>query len=507
MQRKLRHHGATRRRNAGRGQAGCEYVGTNFALQPFATGSGQITGTLTDAASGLPIAGIGVEMWMLSGSSIVGITAASTNLSGVYTATGLLAGSYRVDTFGLPPTERSLRQRALSEQLLDDDHRRQHPGECLRRRHGHGEFRPLGRRRHLRRRDRFGDGHAASGRDSQPVSGGLEPVCGLLHHEPPRPVLHSRRAQRRLCGGHEQLAGLLRRDSQQHSLHLQLFGRDRGRVWHADHHQRRGSVCRTGPRRARRRHQLRARRPHAGPECAVQSAHRHRELHCHVHVDAASLTNAGAPQSYLLEAGFSPNTTAITLPIPGTGTTFAVPGVPPGTYYVRVKAVNPHGTSTASNEVMLVVGAGGVGLPDAPTNLSAFMAGDKITMTWTPAPGGGPANGYVVEAGSSSGSSNIATVNVTGASFTFSPVPNGFYFLRVRARNAAGVSLPSAEVMLIVGNVPAPPSPPTLSHTVSGSTVTLTWVAPVFGTATGTSSKRVRRPGCPTLPSRPLATC
>ena len=162
-----------------------------------------------------------------------------------------------------------------------------------------------------------------------------------------------------------------------------------------------------------------------------------------------------------------------------------MPGVPPGTYSVRIKAVNAHGASLASNEVMLVVGATGVGPPDAPTGLTAFMAGDRITMTWSPALGGGPASGYVVEAGSASGASNIASLNVPGASFTFSPVPNGFYFLRVRARNAAGVSPPTAEVMVVVGNVPAPPSSPSLSHSVSGSTVTLTWTAPVFGPVTG----------------------
>ena len=129
---------------------------------------------------------------------------------------------------------------------------------------------------------------------------------------------------------------------------------------------------------------------------------------------APSLFGGGAPTSYLLEAGFAPGTTAITLPIPGTGTTFSVPGVPPGTYFVRIKAVNAHGASLASNEVMLVVGATGVGLPDAPTGLTAFMAADRITITWTPALGGGPASGYVVEAGSASGASNIAVAERPG---------------------------------------------------------------------------------------------
>ena len=47
---------------------GANTSGKNFALQPLATGSGTITGTITDPANGLPIAGIGVEVWMQSGS-------------------------------------------------------------------------------------------------------------------------------------------------------------------------------------------------------------------------------------------------------------------------------------------------------------------------------------------------------------------------------------------------------------------------------------------------------
>lgn len=200
---------------------------------------------------------------------------------------------------------------------------------------------------------------------------------------------------------------------------------------------------------------------------------------------APSLSTGGAPTSYLLEAGGSPGTTFITLPIPGTGTTFTVPGVPPGTYYVRVKGVNASGAGAASNEVVLVVGASGDGRPATPTGLTAFMAGDRITITWSPGLGFGPVSGYVLEAGSASGASNIATLDVPTATFSLSGVPPGFYFLRVRARNAGGVSAPSTEVMVVVGNAPAPPSAPALTHTVSGSTVNLTWSAPVFGPVTG----------------------
>jgi hypothetical protein len=75
---------------------------------------------------------------------------------------------------------------------------------------------------------------------------------------------------------------------------------------------------------------------------------------------------------------------------------------------------------------------------------------------------------------------------VASRSFTFEPVPNGVYFLRVRSRVGAQLSPPSAEVMIVVGGVPSPPEAPrSLVHTLTaGSTVTLTWLAPFFGTPT-----------------------
>ena len=77
------------------------------------------------------------------------------------------------------------------------------------------------------------------------------------------------------------------------------------------------------------------------------------------------------------------------------------------------------------------------------------------------------------------------TVPVPGRSLTFSGVPNGFYFLRVRATNAGGVSAPSAEVIIVVGGVPSPPGAPNFTtSTASGGTVTLSWIAPLVGTPT-----------------------
>ena len=62
----------------------------------------------------------------------------------------------------------------------------------------------------------------------------------------------------------------------------------------------------------------------------------------------------GAPTSYLLMAAVTPGGPAIaSVPVSGTG--LSVPGVPPGTYYVRVSGVNSVGAGPASNAVTVVV--------------------------------------------------------------------------------------------------------------------------------------------------------
>ena len=62
-----------------------------------AQGTGQISGRVTDASTGAPLANIGVRVL----TSVGGWGAmAATDASGVYTATGLMAGTYCVKTFG-----------------------------------------------------------------------------------------------------------------------------------------------------------------------------------------------------------------------------------------------------------------------------------------------------------------------------------------------------------------------------------------------------------------------
>lgn len=65
---------------------------------------------------------------------------------------------------------------------------------------------------------------------------------------------------------------------------------------------------------------------------------------------------AESPQvtGYRLEAGVAPGTAAVSLDL-GAATSATIPGVPPGRYYVRIRAVNYNGVSAPSNEVVIDV--------------------------------------------------------------------------------------------------------------------------------------------------------
>lgn len=68
-----------------------------------------------------------------------------------------------------------------------------------------------------------------------------------------------------------------------------------------------------------------------------------------------------------------------------------------------------------------------------------------VRMTWEPV--GGSVTSYVLEFGTSRGSSNVAVVEVSGSatSYTFFRLAAGDYFARVRAKNDCGAGGPSNE--------------------------------------------------------------
>lgn len=193
------------------------------------------------------------------------------------------------------------------------------------------------------------------------------------------------------------------------------------------------------------------------------------------------------PTHYVLEAGSAPGLS--NLASIGTGSvssSFSVPAVPPGTYWVRVRAVNAAGVGAPSQDVSVVMGpAGGcVGLPGPPVLLTPIVSGNSVTLAWNaPAQGGAPAT-YVVFAGRQPGGSDLASFSTGSASTSFvGSAPDGVYFVRLAASNACGVGIASNEMSFALGWDP-PQAPQGLTWSLAGGgEVALSWQPPAGGGA------------------------
>jgi hypothetical protein len=185
-----------------------------------------------------------------------------------------------------------------------------------------------------------------------------------------------------------------------------------------------------------------------------------------------------APTAYTVVASLASGGPLVAqLPV-GTQTSLTV-SAPDGTFYVRIVAT-VNGAPVSSNEIRVDIAP--PALPVAPQSLTAVVAGSVITFTWQ-APPGSLVAGYVLEAGTGPNLSNLATLPLGNTtSFSSPPVPNGSYYVRVRALNSTGLGPASNEVRAVVG--PPPPSAPTLSGSGGvGGTVTLNWSGPASGAA------------------------
>jgi hypothetical protein len=165
------------------------------------------------------------------------------------------------------------------------------------------------------------------------------------------------------------------------------------------------------------------------------------------------LGSGGGPvDAHVVEAGSGVGLTNIGIVPSGPGTMFQYAGVPPGRYFLRVRARNSRAVSGPSNELELIHGLPGI--PGAPQNLAAQLAGAYLTLTWIPG-SGAAATSFVIEAGTGTGLSNAAVLDTgsTLTSWSYNGVPrNQVFYVRVRGRNGAGPSLPSNEVQ--IGPVP-----------------------------------------------------
>jgi hypothetical protein len=119
-------------------------------------------------------------------------------------------------------------------------------------------------------------------------------------------------------------------------------------------------------------------------------------------------------------------------------------------------------------------GRSGCTAPGPPQTLASTVSGQFVQLNWAPPVAGGQQE-YILEAGSSSGLSNLASYTLTNTASFSATAPQGTYYVRARARNACGTSAPSNEVILSVGGCPVLAAPSSLSFTRNGSLVTLNW--------------------------------
>jgi hypothetical protein len=197
----------------------------------------------------------------------------------------------------------------------------------------------------------------------------------------------------------------------------------------------------------------------------------------------APASTGGAAQRFLIDAGTASgvyNLGTLTVNAPATST--AVGGVPPGTYFLRIRAQNVLGTSAPSAERSVTVGSCTV--PGPPASLTGVANDQLVGLQWTP-PSSGIVQGYRLAAGTAPGLSNIAVLDFAATQTSLGgTVPYGTYFLRVHATNVCGISAPSPELTLAVQPCTAAPNAPTgLMGSVSGGNVSLAWSAPASGPA------------------------
>lgn len=125
--------------------------------------------------------------------------------------------------------------------------------------------------------------------------------------------------------------------------------------------------------------------------------------------------------------------------------------------------------------------------PNPPTAVTNSVTLDTVTLSWTPATTGGPAENYIVDASLTPGGPLIASLPTSNASTTLvvGAVQPGTYYVRVRARNALGTSGPSPETTVTVGPCQAPGAPTNIAYTTADNLVTLTWTPPATGVTQG----------------------
>lgn len=153
-------------------------------------------------------------------------------------------------------------------------------------------------------------------------------------------------------------------------------------------------------------------------------------------------------------------------------------GINPPSWLNGTWEIDVYARSTISGEVIqlapITVQIGPVP-PPAPENFQASAAGNTVTVSWQPPPGG--AASYQIQGSLDPSFASLAfSINVPGTGPYSGQLGSGRYYLRVYARSASGVwSSPSLTRQVDVA-LPTSPGAPTLVATqVSANPVTINW--------------------------------
>jgi predicted phage tail protein len=148
--------------------------------------------------------------------------------------------------------------------------------------------------------------------------------------------------------------------------------------------------------------------------------------------------------SYVVEAGSRPGAADLASIVAATNG--LVVDVPPGTFYVRVRAVNAAGVSAPSREIVVR----GPGAPMPPVGLSSTQNTTSVTLNWSPPASGPEPTGYLIEAGSQPGLADLAVLRLPAQTSYTAMAPPGTYYLRVRAMRGGAGSEASNEIAVTI---------------------------------------------------------
>lgn len=166
---------------------------------------------------------------------------------------------------------------------------------------------------------------------------------------------------------------------------------------------------------------------------------------------------------YVLEAGFSSGTTAITFPTSALANpsllteriaSFAAGGVGAGTYFIRVKAANAEGVGPASNEVAIPVTSGCT--PAGPaSDVTAIVRGNNAWIQWNLSSGGLQSSFYVVARSTPTGPP-IAIVPTTNFFINVTGIPAGTFYVSIYTLGRCGNIAAESNQVVLQGGVDSP---------------------------------------------------